>query len=467
MLSILRNLPNQPSNIDDLNRRREMTESVVSRMIVDSESLDIVLLPIRDERGLTRLDYAVRLGNPRDLSLTKSAEGQEYTYSIEVRVRVYTDDSKLIFTQQRSISDHLDQKHLDEIKHRVFGYEGILPLPPGKYHLDFLVTDWTQKVGYHADREVLIPPNTASTFAISAILPFSRVEVIDKDAQAVTPFAMGGLRFKPLEGTRLFFNSTQDLKVTYQIWAPPKPPETEAGQNLTVQYALGQPALSGTASIVKDTVDMGQFTSSGALVNGKKISLTDKPDGNYILTVSVSGAGTSQKTYSSLPFQILNEVPFDSPWDIDEPGIDKDEAKGILDQQRGLCYLAQGNSADARLWFRLALNKDHSDDIARARLVEAYYSLNAYPAIVSLLNDAGITPGTGSATIVQIAESLLKTGNTSKAVSLLKDTIRTRPEDAPLYLALADGYQQMGDSQGAMEMSRKGKALLSSDSAPK
>jgi tetratricopeptide (TPR) repeat protein len=212
---------------------------------------------------------------------------------------------------------------------------------------------------------------------------------------------------------------------------------------------------------------MGQFTSSGALVNGKKISLTDKPDGNYIRTVSVSGPGTSQETYSSLAFQILNEVPFDSPWDIDEPGIDKDEAKGILDQQRGLCHLAQGNSAEARLWFRLALNKDHSDDIARARLVEAYYSLNAYPAIVSLLNDAGITPGTGSATIVQIAESLLKTGNTSKAVSLLKDTIRTRPEDAPLYLALADGYQQMGDSQGAMEMSRKGKALLSSDSAPK
>jgi GWxTD domain-containing protein len=467
MLSILRNLANQPSNIDEINRRREMNESVVSRMIVDSENLNIVLFPIRDERGLTRLDYAVRLGNPRDLSLTKSSDGHEYSYSVEARVRVYTDDTKLIFTQQKSISDHLDEPHLDEIKHRVFGYEGILPLPPGKYHLDFLLTDWNQKVGFHAERDVLIPGNVVGTFAVPAILPFSSAEAVDKNKQATTPFAMSGLRFKPLQGTRLFFNSTEDLKVTYQIWAPPKPPEVEAGQNLIVQYALGEPALSGTATILKDTVDMGQFTSSGSLVNGKKISLVDKPNGNYMLTVSVSGPGTSQKTYSSLTFQILNDVPFNLPWDVDEPGIGTDEAKGILDQQRGLCYVAQGNSAEARLWFRLALSKNHSDDISRARLVEAYYTLNAYPAIVSLLDDAGITAGTDSGTIVQIAESLLKTGNTSKAVSLLKDTIHTRPEDGPLYLALADAYQQMGDSQGALEMSRKGRGLLSSNSIPK
>jgi len=129
--------------------------------------------------------------------------------------------------------------------------------------------------------------------------------------------------------------------------------------------------------------------------------------------------------------------------------------------------LAEGDTNEARRWFRVALSKDHSDDVARARLVEAYYGLNAYSAVVSLLNDAGITDSTDSSTIVQIAESLLKTGNAPKAVSLLQNVIRERPDDGPLYLALADSYQQTGNSQEAAAMSRKGKALLSATPSAK
>jgi GWxTD domain-containing protein len=463
LLSILKNLANQPSNVEEISRRREMSESIRSRLILDANTLDILLLPVQEVRGATRLDYAVRLGKPADMSLTREENGQ-YSYAMEVRVLVYTPDKKLIFTQEKSVSGHLDQGQLDEIKHRRFGYEGVLPLAPGKYHLDFLVTDWTQKVGLHTERDVSIPEPKADTFIVPAILPFSRAEPVDATKRGIVPFAMGGLRFKPLEAGMLVFNQAQKLEVAYQIWASPHLAQAAAGQNITVQYALGKPALTGTATAFKDTVNVDEFTPSGSLVNGKKISLADKPEGNYILTVSVSGPGSSQKTFSTLGFQILNEALITSPWDVDEPGIDTDEAKGVLDQQRGLCYLAQGIPTEARLWFRLALGKNHDDDIARARLVQADYTLNAYSAVVSLFKDAGVTPSTDSATIVQISESLLKTGDTLKAASLLQDTIHFRPEDGSLYMALADTYQQMGNAQQALEMSRKGKILLKTDS---
>ena len=464
MLAVLKNLPNQPSNIDDLNRRRALTDTVVSRMILDSQDLDIVLLPARDDRGLTRLSYAIRLGSPHDLTLTKSPQGN-YSYSVEVRVRVYTADEKLIFAQEKKLSDKFDGDRLDEIKHRPFGYEGLLPLPPGKYHLDFLLTDWNQKVGYRADREVTIAESSSNSFSIPAVIAFSTAEPVDRSRESLVPFAMGGIRFRPLQGRTLFLNSTQNLEIAYQIWAPPTPPESYAGQDLTVQYALGQPAITGTPTVLKDAVDMSAFSSSGALVNGKKISLADRTDGNYMLTVSATGSGNSEKTYSSLAFQVRNDTPSLSPWDLDEPGIEADEGKGVLDEQRGLCYLAQGNSKEARLWFRLALKKNHDDDVARARLVDAYYSASAYSAVVSLLEDAGVTSRTDSATIVEMAESLLKLGNTDRAVSLLKDTIQARPDDGPLYLALADGYKQLGDVQAAAQMSEKGKSLLSSPSS--
>jgi len=465
MLSILKSLANQPFNIDELNRRREMAGTVTSRAIFDTKNLDMVLFPVRDVYGLSRLDYAIRLVNPGDLTMREDHDG-EYSYAVEVRVMVSTADKKLIFTQQKTVSGKLSHKEMEDVKHRPFGYEGVLPLPPGKYHLDFLVSDLNQKVGYHAERDVAMAPDSPGTFVISGILPFSAADPLDPSKATITPFGIAGVRFRPLETGSLTLNQSENLQFAYQIWAPSQRPQTDAGREITVQYAIGKPAVTGTATILKDTVDTTSFSSSGSLLNGKKISLADKAEGSYMLTVAVTGTGASEKAHASLPFQIVNDVPVASPWDHDEPGIDKDEAKGIFEQERALCYWAQGNVTESRRWFRLALSKDHSDDVARARLVQAYYTLNAYSAVVSLFDDAGITDSTDSGTIVQIAESFLKTGNTAKAVSLLQKTIHSRPDDGPLYLALADSYQQMGNAAQAQEMSRKGKSLLNSSPVP-
>jgi GWxTD domain-containing protein len=465
MLSVLKNLANQPSNVDEINRRRETIETVTSRMILD-KNLDIVLLPVRDINGLTRLDYAIRLRDPSDLTLTQESDGR-YSYAVEVRVRVLTRDKKLIFTQQKSVSGALSQERFNEIKRSPFGFEGILPLPPGEYSLEFLFTDWSKKVGFRSERDVKIPDSVASKFVIPAVLPFSSAEAVSRDEDGVVPFAIAGVRFRPLLSTPLIFNQLQELRVAYQVWAPPGSPQAEAGESLTAQYALGQPALTGTASVEKDTFDMSEFTSSGSVLSGKKFPLAGKADGNYILTVSINGSGAQRKAFASLPFQISSEVPFSVPWDVDEPDIVADETNGTMDQQRALCYLARGDQTDARRWFRVALNKNKGDDIARSRLVEAYYSLNAYSAVVSLLNDAGVTSSTDSGTIVQIAESLLKTGNPQKAVSLLQDVIRSRPDDGPLYLALADSYQKLGNPAEAQKMSQKGQSLLKTEIQPK
>lgn len=464
MLSIIKNLANQPFNVDEINRRRETIETVTSRMILD-KNLDIVLFPIRNLNGLTRLDYAVRLRDPGDLTLTRESDGR-YSYAVEMRIRVLTRDKKLIFTQEKSLAGKLSEQRVNEIKHAPFGYEGILPLPPGQYSLEFLFTDWSKKVGFKSEREVTIPGSAPNTFVIPAVLPFSSAESVDRAQDGLIPFAIAGLRFKPLEAAPMIFNQLQSLEIAYQVWAPPGSSQSEAGESLTVQYALGQPALSGTATVLKDTISADAFTASGSILNGKKFPLTDKEDGNYILTVSVTGANGQQRAHSTLPLRIASDVPLSVPWDVDEPDIAADESKGVLDQQRALCYLANGDQTNARRWFRVALSKDHNDDIARARLVEAYYSLNAYSAVVSLLNDSGVTPTTDSGTIVQIAESLRKTGAPEKAVSLLQDTIRSRPDEGPLYLALADSFQQIGNASEAQKMSEKGHSLMKATNAP-
>src|SRR2546430_16960961 len=80
-----------------------------------------------------------------------------YSYAVEVRVAVLGKDHRPIFTQEKKLTDSITKARFDTVKDKVFGYEGTLPLPPGKYYLDFQFTDWTQRTSYHTTCEVEIP----------------------------------------------------------------------------------------------------------------------------------------------------------------------------------------------------------------------------------------------------------------------------------------------------------------------
>ena len=109
LLASLRNFANLPYNKEELYQRRNLRERVTMRLLLEGRNLDIVTFPARDSRGLTRLDYALRLHNPSDLTMTAESDGR-YTYSIEVRVRVFGMDNKLIFTQQKTATDTFNKK---------------------------------------------------------------------------------------------------------------------------------------------------------------------------------------------------------------------------------------------------------------------------------------------------------------------------------------------------------------------
>src|SRR6185437_12118164 len=103
------------------------------------------------------------------------------------------------FSRRKKPSPAHYKNRFDEIHDRPLGYEGLLPLTPGKYRLDFLFTDWAKKTGFHATRDVTIPAVGAQTFAVPAILPFSAVNPVDRSKEDTVPFEMAGLRFTPLE----------------------------------------------------------------------------------------------------------------------------------------------------------------------------------------------------------------------------------------------------------------------------
>ena len=456
MLTLMKSLADQPSNRAEINRRRMLRENVTSSMVLSGNNLDIITLPVRDTRGITRLDFAIRMRNPADLAVANAPDGQ-LRYSIQVRVQVFGQD-KLIFTQDKSLTDGFDKRRYNEIKDKSLSYESWLPLPPGKYRLAFQFTDWNKNTSYRAERDVVIPSPAADKLVVPGILPFSTAEQVDPGTAEVTPFTLAGVKFVPLRTTGLALNPDVNLQVAYQIWGQGKDPRTYAGQKLHLEYSVGQPAAPGSSKTVQDDAEMSQFDLGGSLVSGKKLDLQNRPPGNYMLTVTAKDPSSAASGFATMNFKVFEGPSNPEPWEVVEPSIRTDADNGIFDQERGLCYLAQGLDSEGRSWFRRALNANHRNEIAREHLVKAYYAQNDFAAVVSLYKDAGITESAAAETYLRIANSLQKTGDVKGAITLAESGLQVHPKDVSLYLGLAEFYKQIGNNQKAEEMIKKGKS---------
>jgi len=291
-------------------------------------------------------------------------------------------------------------------------------------------------------------------------MPFLSAENADPGLADLVPFTIGGVQFTPMPSSTPTLALGTNLQVVYQIWSAPSDPRENLGKKIDVEYAFGRPAAPGSATRVKDEINREQFDAAGSLVTGKKLSLDQQSSGNYILNVSVNNPETKHSGFGTMNFKVLDAPPQPEPWDVLEPGIVQDAERGILDQQRGLSYWALGQYDEARVWFRRALQVDHSNDVARARLVDAYFSKKDYAAVVSLFSDAGVTETTDSETLLRIATCLQKLGDTSKAISVLESVLPSRSEEGPLYLALAQYYSEVGNPKKAADLSQRGKSLL-------
>jgi len=460
LLSAIRGYNNLPAYRDEIARRYQLKEAVSTRMLLSGRNLDVLTLPVRDSRGLTRLDYSIHLKNASDMTLTKESDGR-FSYAVGLTVRVFSMDNKLIFSQEKQVRDSMDKQRMEEIADKSFGYEGLLPLPPGKYRVSFELEDWADKKSFETEREVVVPQPDADGFIVPGILPFtSAEEVPDPVLRDLTPFSMGGVRFHPLPESSPTVRQDMPLQFTYQIWANPQDPRVLIGKKLVVDYGLGEPAVVGNTMTLKEEVGMEQFDATGSLVNGKRMSLADKPSGNYVLSVSLQRSDTGQKSFATAHFRVYGELDPKKTWEVDEPNIVKDAQTGVLDQQRGMALLSQGKSEEARKWLLRSIKLDSTNDQARAALVEAYFSKNDYTAVLGLFHDVGVTPKTDPQTLVRIADSLGHLGESQQAKTMLRDAIGFHPDDGRLYLALANAYRQTGDLKAAAESEKKGKSFL-------
>ncbi len=327
MLSVFKTLANHPLTKDRLRRNRDLLSSVGHRVILGDEYVDVLTTTLQDASGSPSLHYLIRMMKPVDFTVGKS-EGRYY-YSIRVSTKITDADGKVVVNKEKDIANLLDGDQFEKIKGKVFGYEGVTPLPPGKYKLELELTNRLTETGYKTDREIVVPNVTLEGLRLSDMVPFSEATPTTAGS-ATAPFEAGGVKFTPQVGEQLSLVPGQDLKVMYQIWEPAADPHSHSGQKLLVEYTYGRPSLSSDSKSTKEEVVRDQFDKHGSLTSGTKVPTADLPPGNYRLLVTVTDPETGQKVYTSTNFRIGESSQAVAAWDVTDQDAAKEPLKGVV-----------------------------------------------------------------------------------------------------------------------------------------
>jgi GWxTD domain-containing protein len=455
VLATIKGLANNPWTKRMLEEKRRLLEDVSHRVVLNDEFLHVSTIALRDLKGNTDLHFLLRLKRPEDFALGQDSQGRWY-YSSEVSVRVFTPEKKLIFNQQRELSRTLNEEEFHQIKDKLFGYEGILPLVPGKYLIEFVLTNKLKNTAFRSEKEVIIPRLPDTGLRLSDIVPFTKAEAAN--GTDVQPFQLANLKFTPGVLQDIALVQGQDLTFFYQIWTKPAELKPNSSEKLSVIYNYGRMGFQDTKTLAEE-VDKSQFSSAGAMVSGKKISTLDLPPGGYRLSITVTDPTTKEKAFGSMQFRIVTDQGTPASWDVIDPELAGGTQSGTLDYQRAQCYLSQGDAAEGAVWLQSAFQKNPANEEVRARLVDSYFSTQQFNQITTVFARSGVTANTDDQTILRIAESFDKLGQTKKSVEILESAVSLKPKSAPLYLSLAAFYQRVGNPAKASEMEQKGRTL--------
>jgi GWxTD domain-containing protein len=460
MLNTIRNLANNPIHKSEIENRRRLLEDVTHRVVMGGEFLDVLTVALRDHGGNPNVHYVLRLRKPEDFTLGQSAKAGYY-YSVLVSAKVSGMDGKVIFEDEQKVSRDVSESQLDQIKGKVFGFEGLLPLAPGRYKVAFELVNLLSNTAFHRDTEVEVPSAQSNSLQVSNIVPFSDAKMTDPQEGAAVPFSGAGVSFVPLAGQETVLIQGQPLKFFYQVWAPPARGGVRTDKKLEVEYVYGRMGEHDSNQAIHDEIPLNQLDAGGSVINGKQIATVDLPQGNYRLAMTVRDPESGAKAFGSLTFAVYTTSSAMPSWDISGAS----DEQGKEEFERASCYLASRDMARSTQWLEMAHTRNPANQRFRERLIQAYFEQGQYAKIVELYSEAGLNDGTDEQTIIRIADSFAKTGDLKKAVAVMESGIKLKPSSGPLLLGLAEYYRQAGDLQKAAAAEQRGKQLMSAPPA--
>jgi GWxTD domain-containing protein len=365
LLNRIRNYRNLPENVELLDERRAMHESVSHRIVLGQSFSDLSAMATRDGDALASISYLFQLFNPQDFFVAQG-EGGRFYYNVEVEAALKNGDGQVIYQDTQKMMNYLTAADVAERRHRRFALEGRLPASPGAYTLELTVTNQVTHQAFTQSRNVVVPPfDSQLNLSTPMLLTLDKPNADPGDS---LPFTLAGVQFAPLGSDNASVPHGSPLRVMYQLWDKASSSASPAQGTLDVVYTLGQLGRPEKQQTTQ-SVDKRGFDHFGNLLIGKDLATDALSPGPYRLVIQVTDPASGAHVSQALNLTITNPRP--SLWTMVSPSFH--HRNDPLDAfRRGQCALSQRDRALAVYYLRQSIAAGYSHKEAYTALAAAY-----------------------------------------------------------------------------------------------
>ncbi|MFL6307978.1 MAG: GWxTD domain-containing protein, partial [Candidatus Sulfotelmatobacter sp.] len=361
LLNRIRNYRNLPENIELLDERRAVRESVSHRIVLGESFSDLSTMATRDGDALASISYLFQLFNPQDFFVGQRDDGRYY-YNVEVDASLKNRAGQVIYRDTQKMTNYLTAADVAERRQRRFALEGRLPASPGSYALELTITNEVTHQAFTQSRNVVVPPfDSQLNLSTPMLLTLDKPSADPGDS---LPFTLAGVQFAAIGSDNASLPHGSPVRVMYQIWDKAPSASSPAQGNLNIVYTLGQLGRAEKQQTTQ-SVDKSGFDHYGNLLIGKDLDTSDLSPGPYRLVIQVTDPASGIHASQALNLNITAPKP--SLWTVISPSFHRHN--NPLDAfRRGQCAFSQRDRALAVYYLRQSIAAGYPAPISRGGL---------------------------------------------------------------------------------------------------
>jgi len=309
---------------EKLLKYKDVIEVEYSANYIDNQA---VMAVFRDPTGLSFVHYALE---PQRLSF-EEYQGRFHS-EIEISGRAQDEQGTTVHQFTRSVPINMDADQIGRIRAKLFSFQDLFPLLPGRYKVDILFKNKISQEFTSAEATVLIPDPKA--FAMSPPLVANKADPDSKFKGANKAFLLGDVQFVP--SPRNDFLPSDNMYIYFELHN--LPPDLREGGVASYTITSGSQNVRSTSRPLQEYAQLPSLS--------EEISLANLQPAYYELKISVLDRAQKERLSASVPFIISPVASLPRPWvlSLPQPPSNDPSFANILGNQ----YLNKKDFARAR-----------------------------------------------------------------------------------------------------------------------
>ncbi len=394
---------------------------------VDSESLIKVF---QDPKGNTFVHFSVEL-QPDRLTLEES-QGR-YRTTFEINGNVTDARGQTIYQFNRSVPIEMIADQFAKIKSKIFSYQDMFPLIPGRYKFNLLMKNVVSKQFTSLEADLFIPEPTQ--LSMSAPVLANRIDRESKYKGLNKPFLLGNVQLVP--SPRNDFERGESLYLFFQLHGLPA--------SLKEDGILDYTILKENEKIHSLTRAVKEYPKLTNIL--EEFPLADYSPANYKIKVALLSPARQEIMAAEVLFYITPRASLPRPWIVSAPQPNSDDPAfgDILGNQ----YFNKQDLEKAKSLIELAYRTRPSDPLFALDFCRVLYQMKDYKGVIQTA--APFLEGETRYEFLQISgQSLQAMGQLAEAISLYKDYLLHFGTNIIVLNAVGECYYQLGNAAEAL-----------------